>query len=151
MRISKLGLELIKQFEGLRLKAYRCSAGVWTIGYGHTRNVYPGMQISEDTAFALLLEDIWYVEEGINDLVQVPLNQNQFDALCSFSFNVGLDIDDDLKAEGLGDSTLLRKLNKGDYLGAANEFIKWDKAKGKKIAGLSKRRLAERTLFLTEE
>src|SRR5690606_20728399 len=111
MYISKQGLELIKQFEGLRLKAYKCPSGIWTIGYGHTKGVYPGMTITEELADKFLVDDIWYFERDVESLVKVPLTQGQFDALVSFAFNVGSDIDDDDIAEGLGDSTLLKKLN----------------------------------------
>jgi len=141
MYISKQGLELIKQFEGLRLKAYKCPAGIWTIGYGHTKGVYPGMTITEELADKFLVDDIWYFERGVESLVAVPLTQGQFDALVSFAFNVG--------ADGLGDSTLLKKLNSGDYAGAADEFPKWVYSRGKKLKGLVRRRAAERELFLT--
>ncbi len=151
MRISTRGLDLIKKFEGLRLRAYKDSVGIPTIGYGHTFKVKLGDVITKEQADKYLLEDVWYVEEGVNDLVKVPINQSQFDSLCSFAFNVGLDIDADSKAEGLGDSTLLRKLNRKDYLGAAAEFSKWNKAGGKVLAGLTARRNAECTLFLSEE
>lgn len=150
MYVSKQGLDLIKKFEGLRLKAYLCPSGVWTIGYGHTKGVYPGMVITEELADKFLIDDVWYFERGVESLVKVPLTQGQFDALVSFSFNVGLDIDDDNIAEGLGDSTLLRKLNSGDYAGAADEFPKWNKSRGRVVRGLTLRRSAERALFLGE-
>ncbi len=149
MYISKNGLDLIKKFEGCKLKAYLCPAGVWTIGYGHTKGVYPGMQITQELADKFLLDDVWNFEREVENLVHVPLTQGQFDALVSFSFNVGLDIDDDNIAEGLGDSTLLRKLNRGDYAGAADEFPKWNKSRGRVLGGLVARRGAERALFLS--
>lgn len=149
MYISKKGLELIKKFEGLRLKAYKCPSGIWTIGYGHTKGVYPGMTITEELADKFLVDDIWYFERDVESLVKVPLTQGQFDALVSFAFNVGSDIDDDDIPEGLGDSTLLKKLNSGDYAGAADEFPKWVYSRGKKLKGLVRRRAAERELFLT--
>lgn len=149
MYISKQGLELIKKFEGLRLKAYKCPSGIWTIGYGHTKGVYPGMTITEELADKFLVDDIWYFERDVESLVKVPLTQGQFDALVSFAFNVGSDIDDDDIPEGLGDSTLLKKLNSGDYAGAADEFPKWVYSRGKKLKGLVRRRAAERELFLT--
>lgn len=151
MFLSKRGFDFIRQWEGLRLKAYKDGGGVWTVGYGHTKGVYPGQVITQDIANTLLIEDVWYFEQGVNDLVKVHLTQNQFDALVSFSFNVGLDIDEDTKAEGLGDSTLLRKLNSKDYVGAADEFLKWNKDNGKVVAGLTNRRKAERELFLMPE
>lgn len=141
-------MALLKELEGLRLKAYKDSAGVWTIGYGHIHGVYPGMTCTAEDAFKWLVEDVWYIEEGVCDLVTTPLNQNEFDALVLFSFNVGLDIDADDKAEGLGDSTLLKKLNAGDKQGAAEEFGKWVNAGGKPVQGLVKRRKLEKELFL---
>lgn len=150
MYIDNKALDLIKTFEGLRLKAYRCPAGVWTIGYGHTKGVYPGMTITEELANKFLIDDIWNFEREVDSLVKVSITQNQFNALVSFAFNVGSDIDDDDIAEGLGDSTLLRKLNRGDVLGAADEFSKWNKSRGRVLSGLTKRRCAERTLFLSD-
>lgn len=140
-RTSQEGVDLIKAFEGRRLRAYRCSAGVWTIGYGHTGDVKPGDRISPDKAEKLLREDLRKFEDGVSIRVQVPLTQNQFDALVSFSFNVGIG--------ALGRSTLLKKLNKKDYRGAANEFRKWNKGGGRVLAGLVRRRKAERALFLS--
>jgi Phage-related lysozyme (muraminidase) len=150
MYISKQGLDLIKVSEGLKLKAYRCPSGIWTIGHGHTRGVYPGMVITEELADKFLVDDVWNFEREVESLVKVPITQSQFDALVSFAFNVGSDIDDDDIAEGLGDSTLLRKLNSGDILGAANEFPKWNRSRGVVLSGLTKRRRAERALFLKD-
>lgn len=148
MFISKQGVDLIKSFEGLRLKAYRCPAGVLTIGYGHTKGVTHDQVITFEEADNLLIEDLWYFERGVEDLVDVPVTQAQFDALVSFSFNVGLDLDDDQLAEGLGDSTLLKLLNRGDYTGAADQLLAWNKAGGRVVSGLTRRREAERALFL---
>jgi lysozyme len=155
MYISKQGLDLIKEFEGLRLKAYLCPAGVWTIGYGHTKGVYPGMVITQELADKFLVDDVWNFEREVESLVHVPVTQGQFDALVSFAFNVGSDIDEDNVAEGLGDSTLLRLLNGGDFVGASGEFRKWNKVRGRdgKLRverGLDLRRSAERSLFLGE-
>lgn len=150
MYISKKGLDLIKEFEGLRTKAYRCVSGVWTIGYGHTKGVYPGMTITEELADKLLIDDVWNFEREVESLLHVSVNQNQFDALVSFAFNVGSDIDEDNIAEGLGDSTLLRHVNAGNFDLASAEFPKWNKARGKVVLGLSKRREAERLLFNTK-
>jgi lysozyme len=141
MRISTAGLDLIKQCEGVRLKAYKDGGGVWTVGYGHTYKVYPGMTIDNKLADKFLLDDIWHVEQAIEDYVTVTLNQNQYDALCCFIFNVG--------DHAFSESTMLRKLNKGDYAGAANEFPRWNRDNGKVIAGLTARRLLEQTLFLS--
>ena len=148
MRTSDVGIALIKKYEGLRLKAYKCPAGVWTIGYGHTRGVQPGDRITPEQAEEYLREDLKDCEQDVMDLVEVFINQNQFDALVSFVYNVGADIDTDHFAEGLGDSTLLIKLNGGDPEGAAREFPKWVYAGGKKLNGLIARREAERQLFL---
>lgn len=142
MNISNKGINLIKQFEGLELKAYKDSVGVLTIGYGSTGpHVTVGMTITESQAETLLKKDLSRFEKGVDDLVTVPLNQNQFDALVSFSFNLGLG--------NLKSSTLLRKLNSLDYIGAANEIPRWDKAGGKVLKGLTRRRLAEKELFLS--
>ena len=140
MNVSINGLGLIQEFEGMKLDAYRCPANIWTIGIGHTRDVKEGDRITESQALDLLREDIKWVENAINKHVQVRINQNQYDALCSFIFNCG---------EGAFSlSTLLRKLNAGDYEGAANEFPRWNKANGKELPGLTRRRAAEKALFL---
>jgi lysozyme len=140
MKISEHGLCLIKHFEGLRLQAYRCSAGVWTIGYGHTVGVHPGDVIDELQADVLLLQDVAQAARTVNQLVNAPLNQNQFDALISFVFNTG--------SGNFAASTLLKKLNDGDYSGAADEFSRWVHAGGESLPGLVRRREAERILFM---
>jgi lysozyme len=139
MRISDNGLELIKSFEGLYLKAYLCPAKVWTIGYGHTGNVKPGDVINRQQADELLRQDVEEFVAIVNTAVKVPLTQNQFDSLVSFVYNVG--------ADAFRKSTLLRKLNAGDYAGAAQEFERWNKAHGVVLPGLVKRRKKERELF----
>ncbi|WP_438455325.1 lysozyme [Vreelandella venusta] len=139
MRLSPSGLELIKGHEGLRLSAYQDVAGVWTIGYGHTGSAKPGMTITNKQADELLRNDVEQFENAVNNLVHVSLNQNQFDALVSFTFNLG--------RAALYRSTLLRKLNAGDYVGAANEFGRWVNAGGKPWPGLIRRRKEERELF----
>jgi lysozyme len=139
MRISDNGLELIKSFEGLYLKAYLCPAKVWTIGYGHTGNVKPGDVITRQQADELLRQDVEEFVAIVNTAVKVPLTQNQFDSLVSFVYNVG--------ADAFRKSTLLRKLNAGDYAGAAQEFDRWNKARGVVLPGLVKRRKKERELF----
>lgn len=148
-RLGPKGLALIKHFEELRLVAYLCPAKVWTIGWGHTKGVKPGDTCTKEQAEKWLLEDCEEFERAVHMLVKVPITQNQFDALVSFTFNVGPDIDADTIAEGLGDSTLLRKLNGGDYAGAALEFPKWNKGGGYVLPGLVRRRAAEQNLFLT--
>ena len=141
MKTSQRGLDLIKRFEGLRLSAYWCPAGVKTIGYGHTRGVTMGMRITKPQANEFLLDDVALAERDIDELVKVPLSQNQFDALVDFVFNLG--------AEEFAESTLLKKLNARDYAGAANEFSKWVYSDHVKLPGLVKRRAAERELFLS--
>ena len=142
-RISAAGLELIKAHEGLRLSAYRDSGGKLTIGYGHTGDVQASDVISAHQADALLEVDVASVEAAVRRLVRVPLTQGQFDALVSFVFNLG--------PGRLAESTLLVKLNAGDYAGAAKEFDRWTKGtfRGKKqsLPGLIRRRAAERALF----
>lgn len=141
MRISEKGINLIKRFEGLRLEAYLDSVDVPTIGYGHTRGVKLGQTITQEQADAFLEEDIHEFELAIQRLVHVNLTQNQFDALVSFTFNLGIG--------SLKQSTLLKKLNAGDITGAANEFNRWVYAGGKKLTGLVKRRSAERLMFIS--
>ncbi|WP_419686140.1 lysozyme [Serratia marcescens] len=146
MQISKSGLELIKRFEGLRLKAYQDSVGVWTIGYGWTQSVDgkkvgPGMQIDQATADRILKCGVVQYEQGVNQLVKVRITQGQFDALVSFAYNLGL--------RSLSTSTLLQKLNDGDKQGAADQFGRWVNAGGKRLDGLVARRAAEREMFLS--
>ena len=139
MKISDKGLSLIKLHEGLRLEAYRDSVGVLTIGYGHTGSVSDGQVITSGQAEILLSQDVHNVEVCVEKYVTVPMTQGEFDALCSFVFNLG--------CTALRNSTLLRKLNASDYDGAASEFKRWDHAGGQKLAGLTKRRAAEASLF----
>lgn len=139
MRTSESGLALIRQFEGLRLRAYRDAVGVATIGYGTTRGVKMGQEISKERAEELLREDVARFEGYIDRLVRVPLTQGQYDALSSFVYNLG--------PGALEGSTLLRLLNAGDYSGAAAQFDRWVYASGRKLSGLVKRRAAERALF----
>lgn len=137
------GLDLIKSFEGLKLTAYLCPARIPTIGFGHTKTVRPDdvgkKKITENEAERLLKADLVNFESSVNKLVKVPLNQNQFDALVSFAFNVG--------SGALSTSTLLKKLNAKDYKGAADQFARWNKAGGKVLNGLVRRRAAEAALF----
>ncbi|MEM9266897.1 MAG: lysozyme [Cyanobacteria bacterium P01_F01_bin.13] len=137
------GVSLIKSFEGLRLKAYQDAVGVWTIGYGTTRGVRPGQEISEAQAEALLKTDLNRFEQALNQAVRVPINDNQFAALVSFTYNVG--------SGAMRSSTLLKKLNRRDIYGAANEFPRWNRAGGRVLAGLTRRRNAERALFLGQD
>lgn len=141
MKVSNNGINLVKRFEGLELKAYRDSVGILTIGYGHTHAVKAGDIITGEQADAFLREDLQVAELTVNTNVKVKLTQGQFDALVSFVFNLG--------SGNFVKSTLISKLNSGDYAGAADEFGKWVNAGGKKLPGLVKRRAAEREVFLT--
>mgnify|MGYP003667557543 FL=1 len=142
-RISEEGLSLIKKFEGCRLEAYKCSGGVWTIGYGHTENVNEGDTITQDKADKLLKSDIAQFEVYVNYSVIVELNQCQFDALVAWTFNLG--------PGNLRESTMLKKLNKADYTSVPNEMKRWNKAGGKTLDGLIRRRNAEALLFQSKE
>lgn len=152
MKINQEAETLIKDFEGLRLNAYQCSAGVWTIGWGHTRGVKKGDKITREKAEELFREDIPVFEKIVEDAVKVPLNENQFSALVSFCFNVGpgkKGVKDGFVTLKNGNpSTMLRKLNAGDYTGAASQFHSWINAAGKPSNGLVRRRKAEAQLFL---
>ena len=137
---SKTGTDLIKKWEGCRTNAYKCPAGVWTIGYGHTATVTSGMMISHLQAEHLLKEDLVRFEKAVNDYVRVPLTQNQFDALVSFSYNVG--------TEAFRTSTLLVKVNAKHYAKASQQFRRWTKAGERELPGLVARRADEEALFL---
>ncbi len=139
MNISSKGIELIKRWEGWRAKAYLCSAGVWTIGWGHTATARRGMTITKQQGDSLFKKDIQVYVNAVNRLVKVPLNQNQFDALVSFCYNLG--------AGALSTSSLLRTLNQRKYELTATWFNRYVYGGGKKLPGLVKRRQAERKLF----
>ena len=147
MRISEKGLAMIEKFEGCLLKASNKLDGVWTIGYGQTGRYYGkrvrrGMTTTKAEAHAWLRDhSIKTYEDAVTQAVKVPLNQNQFDALVSFTYNVGVG--------ALKQSTALRKLNAGDYAGAADALTMWTKCRRKVLAGLVRRRKEERALFLT--
>lgn len=136
MKTSQAGKDLVISFEGIRLQAYKCPAGVWTIGVGSTQPpVHPGEEITKKEAMDRFDRDLVKFEKAVDRLVTVPLTQNQFDALVSFTFNVG---------EGaLAKSTLLKKLNAGDYDAVPAELMKWTKGGGKELPGLVRRRRAE--------
>jgi len=141
-KTSNAGLDLIKSFEGFSAKAYPDPAHGWnvpTIGYGTTAGVKMGDTITKERAEELLREDVKRFEDQVLRLVKVPLTQGQLDALVSFTYNLG--------AANLGNSTLLRLLNAGDYKGAAAQFDRWNKAGGKVLKGLVTRRAAERAMF----
>lgn len=138
-------IDLIKKHEGLRLKAYLPTPyDVWTIGYGHTKTAHEGLVITEKQAEKLLRADLKWVREVLAKEVKVPITQEQYDALASFVFNLG--------GANFRNSTLLRKLNTYDYVGAADEFLRWNKQRqGDRMVvlfGLTKRRTEERALFL---
>ena len=139
MKTSKEGLALIKKFEGCELEAYQCSAGVWTIGYGHTKGVQEGDQWSQSHAEHMLEVELEEYEGYINDYVTAPLSQKQFDAMVSWVYNLG--------PANLKRSTLLRKLNNGEYEETPNQIKRWNKAGGKVLEGLVRRREAEALLF----
>ena len=139
MTLSEEGLSFIKEREGLELMPYQDVAGIWTVGYGSTTEVVPGEKITEVEAGERLKEDVRHAENCVNQLVTVPLTQGEFDCLCSFVFNVG--------CFAFSKSTLLRKLNDGDYESIPAELARWDKAGGHVVAGLSKRRKLEGDLW----
>ncbi|ENI4693172.1 lysozyme [Salmonella enterica] len=141
MKTSDNGRAFIRAREGVKLAAYQDGGGVWTIGYGHTRGVKQGQVINHEQADEFLDSDLRQVESCISERVIVPLNQNQFDALVSFVFNVG--------RQAFSDSTLLKKLNEGNYRAAADQFTRWVYDNDKFVQGLYNRRVAERDLFLS--
>ena len=148
MKTNAAGLSLIRQAEGLRLRAYLCPAGVWTIGYGTTvypdgRKVQRGDACTVEQAVEYLANDLQKFERAVAEMVRVPLTENQFASLVSLAYNVG--------AQALRGSTLLRLLNGGDYAGAANQFPRWNRGGGRVLPGLVKRRAAERDLFLSAD
>ena len=137
------GLSLIKKFEGCELEAYQCSAGVWTIGYGHTKGVTPNDSISQEEAEQMLVDELHEYESYVNEYVTVALSQNQFDALVSWVYNLG---PANLKA-----STMLKVLNSGEYEDVPAQMKRWNKAGGKVLEGLIRRREAEACLFQGKE
>ena len=139
LKISENGLELIKHFEGCELEAYRCAADVVTIGYGHTKTAEEGMVIDQAEADRLLAWDIEEFEEYVRYAVEVQLNQDQFDALVSWTFNLG--------NGNLRSSTMLRVLNDYRYEEVPAQMKRWNKAGGKVLEGLIRRREAEANLF----
>lgn len=139
MRPSMNAVNLIAKWEGFEPEAYRDVVGIWTIGFGHTKDVKEGDKISYYDAIALLKKEVAYFARGVELNVKVPVTQNMFDALTSFTYNLGIG--------NLKRSTLLRKLNREDYEGAAREFKRWNRAGGKVYRGLTSRRLEEEELF----
>lgn len=144
MRMSAEGLALVKEFEGLRLKAYKCPAGVWTIGYGHTSaagapEVREGMEITKAEAEEILKRDMVQYEKGVEKRVTVEITQGQFDALVDFAYNAGVG--------ALAKSTLLKKVNAEKFDEVPAEFMKWTRGGGKELPGLVRRRRAEVKLW----
>jgi lysozyme len=133
------GQALTEQFEGCSLTAYQDSAGIWTLGFGHTGGVTQGMTCTQAQAEAWLLEDIQWAVTVVNNLVTVQLTQGEFDALVDFVFNVG--------SGNFASSTMLRMLNASNFAGAAGQFARWDLAGGQVVAGLLRRRVAEEGEF----
>ena len=143
MKTSAEGIALIKKFEGLELDSYQCSANVWTLGYGHTQGVAEGDSCSEEEAENIMVNDLKEFETYVNALVDVDLDQNQFDALVAWTFNLG--------PTNLRTSTLLKKLNAGDYNDVPSEIKRWNRAGGQVLDGLIRRREAEALLFAGEQ
>jgi lysozyme len=139
MKLTQEGIDLVKRFEGCRLKAYKCPAGVWTIGYGHTKGVKQNDVITQAQAEEYLAQDLQEAGKEVVRLVKVPLNDNQFSALCSFVFNVG--------AGNLQKSTLLKLLNQGQKDAVPEQLLRWTKSKGIVLRGLMARRLSEAILW----
>ena len=139
MKISQEGLALIKKFEGCELEAYKCAAGVLTIGYGHTKGVTESMKITQSEAESMLVEELVEYEKAVLDAVTISIDQCMFDALVSWVYNLG---GGNLKA-----STLLKVLNSGDFNGVPAQLMRWNKAGGKVLEGLTRRRQAEADLF----
>jgi len=156
MKLDNKGYLMIAEWEGLRTHPYLCPAGVPTIGYGMT--FYPNGRkvtmkdapITPEYAFEMLKTVADMFAKDVSSLVTSQINQNQFNALVDFAFNLGSDIDADNIPEGLGDSTLLKKVNRNPHDPTiANELMKWNKAKGRILDGLTKRRAAEAKLYFT--
>ncbi len=140
MKTSTEGIALIKKFEGCELEAYRCSADVPTIGYGHTRGVSDGDTCTQEEADQLLKDDLEEFEDYVKDLVDIELSQNEFDALVAWTYNLG--------PTNLRESTLLKRLNDEDKGDVPFQMKRWNKASGQVLDGLVRRREAESLLFL---
>lgn len=140
MKISENGIELIKEFEGYKSEAYQCTSGIWTIGYGHTKNVQKNDTCSVEEATEFLKQDVEIAERAINQLVKVELNQNQFDALVSFVYNIG--------RENFKRSSMLKFLNSAHFPLSASQFDRWVYSRSNKSQGLINRRAKEKELFL---
>jgi lysozyme len=142
--VNQAGIALLTHFEGYRTQAYQDSKGVWTIGIGSTGpDIHLGLTWTDAQIHARFDTDVLRFENGVEALVGTPLTDNQFSALVCFAYNVGLG--------ALTESHLLKKLNSGDYSGAASEFPRWDESGGHIVAGLLSRREAEQALFETPD
>ena len=139
MKVSDKGLSLIKEFEGCELTAYQDSVGVWTVGYGHTKTAQKDMVITQEQAEDMLASDVHDHAVGVYKALKVNVEQHQFDAIVSLAFNVGVN--------AVRNSTLIKMINRGDDKLAAAQFDRWNKAGGKVLAGLTRRRSAERNMF----
>jgi lysozyme len=146
MQVSENGVDLIKHFEGFQATAYLCPANVPTIGYGHTKSVMRSdvgkETITETAAAEMLAEDLAEFAQQVEAAVKVPLNQDQFDALCSFTYNLG--------AQTLRSSTLLSRLNAGAYDAVPDQLMRWTHGGGQVLQGLVRRRTAEAKLWNSE-
>jgi lysozyme len=145
MKMTKAGLDLVKTFEGFRAKSYRCPAGVWTIGYGHTSmagkpDVKPGMVISKAEGERILMNDLRVYEAGVRSAIKVNLTPNQYSACVSLCYNIGVG--------AFRRSSVARFCNRSQWKNAADAFALWNKAGGKVLPGLVRRRAAEAALFL---
>ena len=144
LKISATGIDLICRFEGFKAQKYFCAAGKPTIGYGHVilsnEHHLNAAKLTVTQAKAIMAKDLGKFEQAVVKAIKVPVSQHQFDAMVSLAFNIG--------AAAFADSTLVKKLNKQDYQGAADEFLRWNKAGGKVLDGLTHRRIVERQLFL---
>ena len=143
MQLSKTGIELLKHFEGCELKAYQDSVGVWTIGYGHTKGIYEGLEITQSEAEKMLQDELPEYEGYITDKVVPMLQQHEYDALVCWVYNLG--------PTNLSSSTMLKKLNAGEFKEVPFQMIRWDKAGGQPLLGLTRRRNAEALLFKGEQ
>ena len=143
MKISEEGKALIKKFEGCELQAYLCPAGIWTIGYGRTKNVKEGDICTQKQAEEWLSEELHEYEDYVNKSVKVPLNQSQFDALVAWTYNLG--------PTNLLSSTMLKVLNNKKYDEVPFQIKRWNKAAGEVLSGLVRRREAEALLFQGKE
>tara|TARA_B100001778_G_scaffold190979_1_gene157410 strand:+ start:113 stop:571 length:459 start_codon:yes stop_codon:yes gene_type:complete len=143
MQTSRTGIELLKHFEGCELKAYQDSVGVWTIGYGHTKGIYEGLEITQSEAEKMLQDELPEYEGYITDKVVPMLQQHEYDALVCWVYNLG--------PTNLSSSTLLKRLNAGEFKDVPFQMKRWDKAGGQPLLGLTRRRNAEALLFKGED